>query len=541
MMGTFRQSMTWLHTWTGLLFCWLLYFMFATGSFGYFDTEIDAWMQPEIHSQHIADSPELLRYIDVAHSWLQQHAADAKTWQIRAPNQREYPQLRVIANSRDKASNKLEKLDEILDVESGQPLSTRASGGGQTLYKMHYLLHYLPGNIGYRFVGLVTMVMFIGLITGVVIHKKIFKDLFTFRPGKKARSWLDLHNLLAVSSLPFQFMITYSGLIFVFTLWMPLVGVGMYGFDIPQLRSDVNALKRLVHIEPSGQPAPRLALHAAVNTATQRFGTENINLVLVNYPADANASIVVYANPDSISHFRETLRFDGVSGELIEHIEAPTSKALAVRDSFIGLHEGWFAGIGLRWLYFISGLIGMGMIATGAIYWSIKRYKKSSNPDHRHAGHRLVEHLNVGVFVGLPIGIACYFLANRLLPVSLSARADWEIHSLFLAWLACQLYTLLRPHKSVWSELFWLAAVAYMMIPLINQITTDRGLLVSIQRQDWTFVGFDLSCLFLGLVFAIGAYLASKNRAESHNKNSKQNTSLTARKTDQLTNNRKLQ
>lgn len=529
--------MTWLHTWTGLLFSWLLYFMFATGSLGYFDAEIDAWMQPEIHSERIADSTELLRYTDVAHNWLLQHAADAESWQISAPNQRENPQLRVIANSRDKASNKLEKLDEILDVESGQPLSTRASGGGQTLYKMHYLLHYLPGNIGYRFVGLVTMVMFIGLITGVVVHKKIFKELFTFRPGKKARSWLDLHNLLAVCTLPFQFMITYSGLIFVFTLWMPLIGVGMYGFDIPQLRSEVNTLKGLVKIEPSGQPAPRLALHAAVNTSAKLFGTENINLILINHPSDANASIVVYANPDSISQFRETLRFDGVSGKLIAHIEAPTSKALSVRDSFIGLHEGLFAGTGLRWLYFLSGLAGMGMIATGAIYWSVKRDKKNPVPDNRHTGHRLVEHLNVGVFVGLPIGIACYFLANRLLPVTLSARADWEIHSLFLAWLACQLYTLLRPHRPAWSELLWLAAVVYMTIPIVNAIATDRGLLASIRNQDWVFVGFDLSCLFFGLVFAVGAYLAGKNGAGLHNTSSTKNISLTVRKTGQVADN----
>ncbi|MEM9335787.1 MAG: PepSY-associated TM helix domain-containing protein, partial [Pseudomonadota bacterium] len=47
MKGGFRQSMTWLHTWTGLLFCWILYFMFVTGTLGYFDTEIDHWMAPE--------------------------------------------------------------------------------------------------------------------------------------------------------------------------------------------------------------------------------------------------------------------------------------------------------------------------------------------------------------------------------------------------------------------------------------------------------------------------------------------------------------
>lgn len=36
-----------LHTWVGVLFGWLLYFMFVTGTAGYLDTEIDRWMRPE--------------------------------------------------------------------------------------------------------------------------------------------------------------------------------------------------------------------------------------------------------------------------------------------------------------------------------------------------------------------------------------------------------------------------------------------------------------------------------------------------------------
>jgi uncharacterized iron-regulated membrane protein len=44
----FRQSINWLHTWTGFIFGWLLYFIFVTGSAGYFEKEIDRWMKPEM-------------------------------------------------------------------------------------------------------------------------------------------------------------------------------------------------------------------------------------------------------------------------------------------------------------------------------------------------------------------------------------------------------------------------------------------------------------------------------------------------------------
>ena len=72
----------------------------------------------------------------------------------------------------------------------------------------HYTLH--GGLPGYWLVGWISMCMLVALISGVVVHKRIFKD-FTFRPGKGQRSWLDAHNATAVLGLPFLFMIGYTG------------------------------------------------------------------------------------------------------------------------------------------------------------------------------------------------------------------------------------------------------------------------------------------------------------------------------------------
>src|SRR3546814_12240603 len=41
--GGFRQSMAWLHTWTGLLLGWLLFAIFVTGTSAYFQEEITRW------------------------------------------------------------------------------------------------------------------------------------------------------------------------------------------------------------------------------------------------------------------------------------------------------------------------------------------------------------------------------------------------------------------------------------------------------------------------------------------------------------------
>jgi uncharacterized iron-regulated membrane protein len=63
--------------------------------------------------------------------------------------------------------------------------------------------------------------MFVAIISGIITHKKIFKDFFTFRSGKGQRSWLDAHNATAVFALPFHIMITFSGLLLLMFMFMP--------------------------------------------------------------------------------------------------------------------------------------------------------------------------------------------------------------------------------------------------------------------------------------------------------------------------------
>ena len=48
MKNGFRQSMAWLHTWTGLLVGWVLLLIFMAGTASYYREEISRWMRPEL-------------------------------------------------------------------------------------------------------------------------------------------------------------------------------------------------------------------------------------------------------------------------------------------------------------------------------------------------------------------------------------------------------------------------------------------------------------------------------------------------------------
>jgi len=178
------------------------------------------------------------------------------------------------------------------------------------------------------------------------------------------------------------------------------------------------------------------------------------------------------------------------------------------------LHEGKFSNTLLRCLYFISSLMGAGMIATGVILWAGKRRSKAPKGG-ANKGLLLVEYTNSGVIIVLPIAIAAYFWANRLIPVSFEARVDWEVHVLFITWALMLLYPVLisgkRSLKQVWLDQLLLAAVFFSLIPLLNFLTTDKHLVTNFYQQDWGLLGFDLSMLMFGLGFAFAAKKVHRN------------------------------
>lgn len=506
-----RQAMAWLHTWMGLLCGWLLYFMFVTGTLGYVDTEIDRWMRPELPPAGVP-----LRAEDAARTglaYLAAHAPGARRWTISVPVDRNEPYLRVTWRGTQGAGAAAGAA--FLDPATGAAFAARQTGGGQALYQMHWALHYLPIAAAEWTVGIATMCMLVAIVTGVVVHRRIFADFFTFRPGRGQRSWLDAHNLASVVSLPYQLMITYSGLVFLMFSFMPLAVVGWYG---PGAQGSQAFLEEVfpspARTDAAGRPVPMVALDGLLADVRPRLAGAAVTLLEFDHPGDAAARITVVGDfAAGPLRAADLFTYDGASGVLLASRPRWTSGPKALRDLLLGLHEGLFAGPALRALYLVAGLLGTAMVATGLVLWTVKRRQRVEQERARaHPGLRLVERLNVGTIVGLPIAIAACFWANRLLPTDLARRGDWEMHVLFIAWAALLLHAALRPTARGWQEQSWLAAGAFALLPVLNALTTPRHLGVSLPQGDWALAGFDLTVLALGLAFLGVAMRLSRRR-----------------------------
>ncbi|EGY64874.1 hypothetical protein HMPREF1028_02225 [Neisseria sp. GT4A_CT1] len=201
-----RKVMAEIHTWTGLICSWVLFVIFLAGSIAFFRAELDVWMQPELpFSDGLPDERVSLA---TALDYLRRHAPNAAEWSVSLPTERSpYLDLGWTESGAEEAS--YTTISPYPDAPQSKPRETAGAG---YLVSIHSNLAAAEYG-GYWLTAAAAVVALAAVISGVIVHKKILAEFFTFRAGKKLRSWLDAHNLLGVLPLPFHVMIVYSGLL----------------------------------------------------------------------------------------------------------------------------------------------------------------------------------------------------------------------------------------------------------------------------------------------------------------------------------------
>lgn len=503
-----RQSMSDLHIWAGLLVGWILYAMFLTGTVSYFRDETSQWMRPELPAQH--QPPDSAEVAERVAATLATVAAASSQWSIGLPTERINIASAFWRNPQAQGRRAFQS--GTFDPATGQALQVRETKGGDFFFRFHFDLHYMSPLWGRWIAGFCAMFMLVAIISGVITHKKIFIDFFTFRWGKGQRSWLDAHNMLSVFGLPFHFMITYSGLVTLMLMYMPWGSDAAFKTPVERQAMTSQMSAFVPAGKPTGIKAPMVPVADVVRQAQERWGRDNIERVTINNPGDAAARIVVVrGEAGRVSVSPQYLLFDGVTGKLVE-AKDKVGPAAETRGVLYALHLGRFADTVTRWLYFLVSLAGTAMVGTGLVMWTVKRRARLPDPDKPYFGFRLVERLNIASIAGLPVAMAAFLWGNRLLPQGLAQRAEWEIHLFFIVWALMLAHAVLRPARRAWVEQLTLGAALLVLLPVLNAITTQRPLWRSIAEGDWVFAGYELGLWALAALLATLAVRTARHR-----------------------------
>jgi hypothetical protein len=164
--------------------------------------------------------------------------------------------------------------------------------------------------------------------------------------------------------------------------------------------------------------------------------------------------------------------FDGASGRLIRNFsKPPVGEAVAWVE---GAHFVKFGHWPLRWLYFVGGLGGCVMIATGMLFWLRSRQSRLAQTS---PGYRVVEAMTIGGVSGIILASGAFLLANRLLPADAAVaglgRAELEVRVFWLVWLATFIHAALVRERA-WGQQCWAIAAAGAAAVLLNAVTTSQ-------------------------------------------------------------------
>lgn len=353
------------HRWSSLICTLFLLLICITGLPLVFSDEIDAWLHPHVYANVPASS------------------APADLDRIVAASRARFPGERVVSVFRDDrepqinvwlqapraaASGKPSPRHYLrFDARTGMPIEDVQPAGKRRLSFMNVMLSLhrdlFAGLAGELFLGVMGLLFVLAVVSGVVLYGPFTKhlDFGTVRATRARRiKWLDLHNLLGISTLVWVLVVGATGV--VNELSKPLFAIWLRG-DVAHLLSRYQGAS-----EP--QLAELSSVQAALATATR--AVPGMTVTEITFPARGEGSpwhYVAWAKGDTplTSRLFNPVLIDARTGKLAAVVEMPWYlRALEVSRP---LHFGDYGGMPLKFIWAALDLVTIVVLVSGLYLW----------------------------------------------------------------------------------------------------------------------------------------------------------------------------
>lgn len=450
-----------IHIWTGIIAGIVLFIGFYAGSLTMFKGAIDAWSMPpaltlpQVPADKLDDLvAQVLAQDDKAKTGFSLHLNDAHqspmTWYLQG-SERELSMSHQLWHA---------SLDE-----NGQLLTQLSTPSelAELIDQLHRTAG-IAGEVGHDqagvyVLGIAAVLYFLALVSGVIfLLPTLTKSFFALRKDKgESRFWLDAHNLVGITSLPFHLVISLTVIVFAFhdQLYDGLKQV-VYGekplfvqpapdrtpYTLADLPKVTTVLAKVQQIAPDYQVNEMTFMNLDNPRATLRLGLYNPNGFMRGPVTD-----YLYLHPYSLK----------VSNSTIDQSDKGIwARTVAV---FFGLHFGSYGGDLGRWVYFFLGLSGAFLFYSGNLLWLEKRRKKQASEQTRAC--RLMASATVGICLGSVAALTISMLLGKWFYAHVS-----NINHVYL-WLYYLVFGLLVAYA------FWRGAAkaALLILPLCGLAT----------------------------------------------------------------------
>ncbi|EMY79160.1 PepSY domain protein [Leptospira weilii serovar Ranarum str. ICFT] len=362
-----RKQFYKLHSILGICSGLFLVVIGLSGSFLVFGFEIDRLLNPKQWS--VVGGKERLSIDTLREKLNQTLPAHALAGWLLAEEQNRPDQvwLHFLDSSQRKESVIL------LNPYTGEILGTLAEDRSDSFYGWMLKLHYslLMGNFGYFFAGILGIVFVFQGISGMILYRSIWQNLFRLRTYQSFRTYFsDLHKLVGVFTLVFNMALGFTG-----AWWNAQFVLGIWVNEVAEEKQIGKFFNESV------------SMNLLLSEAQSQI--RGFRLGFISFPHHHEKDpIQFYGAENERSSFRSRFGsyfvFDSESGKLLKVFSLSNENLIyGILDSFRPIHFGTFGGIVTKILWVILGL-APGVLSLSGIGILIskrnsKKRKKSAN------------------------------------------------------------------------------------------------------------------------------------------------------------------
>ena len=498
------------HAWIGISCGFALFIAFYAGALTMFQEPIARWASPPrvgVAAVPLGDTLRLLELVAAAHPearkegitlHLRGHENEPArvTWEEDAPHQAGQPHGHAhwwaTLNPDGTLLAKQEEPSELAEF----------------INHIHMRLG-IPRPWGSYLMGVVSLLYGVALIAGVIVLlPSLTRDFLALRVGHNLkRMWLDAHNVVGVTALPFHLVIAVTSTAWGFggPLWSAQESVIFGGKQKAVMKGD---FERWLAPKPTGEPGvmlPPAQLLQRLNALVPDF--EPKVMIFKNFGDTAAAVKFVGAERGYVGDTTfGGVMLSAVTGEFVNDRSRPSRQDPDRRASstIFALHTGEYGGITIAWAYFFLGFSGAWLFYSGNLLWIETRRKKTRKGGEveQSRSTRLLGSATVGVCLGCVAGISLTIVAAKWLHGRVADLNHWHELMYYVVFLGSVAWAFAWGAARAAVHLLWLCAAFTVAIPLTTLLAWTLPLLGMWAYGSAATIGVDVVAFIGALCFA---------------------------------------
>lgn len=425
------------HAWIGIISGILLFVVTFSGIPALFDHEIEFWQYPAYGQQHDIKTDDTAFDLERILQASKELNFDHDNYFIQPASS--INNHVILAHFGKTTASEF----RYLNASNYEEFLASPSELNHLLSHLHTDLH-LPNPWGRYLVGLSGMAMLLAIIAGIFIHVKWRKEFVMLRPKRSWRLLLtDQHKLLGLWSLPFTFILAFTGTILgLLGLISPILALAAFNGDVEKATVAVLGPKA----QMSGEYTPVYPLNDLSNRLAIDLPNTSVEFIqisglkIINHRDAQQETITQDASLEETTLVTDTggiIKFSGYHKDSLSSLETVTYNLSTGekihQGSFIGkgpfqrifaavtpLHYVLFGNVWLKVFYALSALAACGLILTGNMLWL---YRRGHNMNHWFSKSTL------GICGGLVVSTSLTFLVSQL-SYAFNFSSDSHLHHL---------------------------------------------------------------------------------------------------------------